>query len=100
MITSFGIPRKVASKKLHDLLERSAKELDIKARTIYLPVGAWSDFMPAVKAGYEACWLACDSGLKHVHTKRDNMALISKEGLKNGLLISIEVAKKLNEEFS
>jgi hypothetical protein len=100
MITSFGIPRKVASKKLHDLLERSAKELNIKARTIYLPIGAWSDFMPAVQHGYNACWLACDSGLKHVHTKRDTMALISKEGLKNGVLISIEVAQKLNEEYN
>jgi hypothetical protein len=100
MITSFGIPRKVASKKLHELLENSAKELNIKARTIYLPIGAWSDFMPVVQNGFEACWLTCDSGLKHVHTKRDTMALISKEGLKNGLLISIEVAKKLNEEFN
>ncbi|MHA1148648.1 MAG: M28 family metallopeptidase [Promethearchaeota archaeon] len=99
LITSFGIPRKIASKKLHVLLESSSKELGIKARTIYLPIGAWSDFMPAIQQGFEACWLASDGGLKYVHTTKDTMDLVSKEGLKNGLLLSIEVVKKLNKEL-
>ncbi len=99
LITAYGIPRKTSSKKLNDLLIKSAKELNIDARVIYLPTGAWSDFMPIIKAGYESCWLASSGSIKYVHTPKDSMDLVSKEALKNGLVLSVEVAKKLSEEF-
>lgn len=33
------------------------------------------------------------------HTKRDNMDLVSKEGLKNILSLSVDVVEKLNDGF-
>ncbi len=100
VITAYGIPRKSSSDKLNELLLESSKELNIDAKTIYLPTGAWSDFMPIIQKGFDACWLASMGSTKYVHTKKDTMDLVSKEGLKNGLLLSVDVAKKLNDEVS
>ena len=100
LITSYGIPKKSSSEKLNDLLLKSSNELNINAKTIYLPTGAWSDFMPIIQNGFDACWLASMGSTKYVHTKNDKMDLVDKEGLKNGLLLSVDVAKKLNQEFS
>jgi len=99
LITSYGIPRKVSSKKLNDLFMQSSKELNITTKSIYLPIGAWSDFMPVIQYGFEACWLASKGGEQYVHTKRDNMSIISKEGLKKGLDLTLDVVKKLNDEL-
>ena len=100
LITAYGIPRKSSSDKLNELLLKSSKEMNIDAKTIYLPTGAWSDFMPIIQKGFDACWLASMGSTKYVHTKKDTMDLVSKEGLKNGLLLSVDVAKKLNNELS
>ena len=100
VVTSYGIPRKESSKKLNDLFLTSAKKLNIKANTAYLITGAWSDYMPIVQERFEACWIASLPGLKKVHTPKDNISLVTKEGLRNCLLLSIEVVKRLNEEFN
>jgi hypothetical protein len=100
IITSFGIPRKVSSKKLNELFVNSASELNIKTKDIYLPTGAWSDYMPVVQEGFEACWIASQPGLKLVHTKEDDMSIVSKDSMKKTLNLCIEVVKKLNNEFS
>lgn len=100
LISSYGIPRKISSKKLNVLFKESAKENQIKMRDIYSPTGSWSDFMPIVQEGFEACWLGSQPGLKYVHTKKDNMSLVSKEGLKNIITLCIDVVKKLDLEFS
>ncbi|MFX0043646.1 MAG: M28 family peptidase [Candidatus Hodarchaeota archaeon] len=100
IITSFGIPRKVSSKKLNKLFLKSASELNIKAKDIYLPTGAWSDYMPAVQEGFDACWIASQPGLKLVHTKKDDMSIVSKSSMKDTLNLCVEVVKKLNNEFS
>ena len=76
------------------------KEKRIGCKSIWLPVGAWSDYMPAIQAGFEACWLATDGSLGSVHLPRDNMDTVSKEGLKNALLLNIGVIEKLDNEFS
>ena len=99
LIASYGIPRKVSSKKLNKLFLDSSKKLNIKVKDIYAPTGAWSDYMPIVNAGYEACWLGSQPGLKFVHTKNDTMDLISKEGLKNILDLCVDVVKKLENEY-
>ncbi|MHA1293171.1 MAG: M28 family metallopeptidase, partial [Promethearchaeota archaeon] len=99
LITSYGIPRKISSKKLNALFLETAKELNIECKSIYLPTGAWSDYMPIVQNGFEACWLGSQGGLKYVHTPKDNMSLVSKEGLKNGLLLCTHVIKKLDKEY-
>ncbi|MFX1463249.1 MAG: M28 family metallopeptidase [Promethearchaeota archaeon] len=100
LITSYGIPRRSSSKKLTKLFLDSANELNIKIKDIYLPTGAWSDYMPIVQAGFEACWLGSQPGLKYVHTKKDDMHLVSKKGIKYTLLLCVDVANKLNNEFN
>ncbi|MFX1567479.1 MAG: M28 family metallopeptidase [Promethearchaeota archaeon] len=99
LITSYGIPRKVSSKKLNNLFVDSSEQLRIKLKDVYAPTGAWSDYMPIVNEGFEACWLGSQPGLKFVHTKNDTMDLVSKEGLKNILLLCIDVVKKLDKEY-
>ena len=100
LITSYGIPRKTSSKKLKKLFLQSAKELKINIKDIYLPTGAWSDYMSIVQEGFEACWIGSQPGLKYVHTKKDDMELVSKEGIKNVLLLCLDVIEKLNNEFN
>ncbi|MFX0144718.1 MAG: hypothetical protein ACFE9C_11630, partial [Candidatus Hodarchaeota archaeon] len=73
---------------------------NIKVKDIYLPTGMWSDFMPIVQEGFEACWLGSQPGLKYVHTKKDNMALVSKEGIKNILLLCVDVVNEINNELN
>jgi hypothetical protein len=100
LTTSYGIPRKSSSKKLNALFKESAKEHNIRIKDIYSPTGSWSDFMPIVQEGFEACWLGSQPGLKHVHTKRDNMNLVTKEGIKNVLTLCVDVVKMLDLEFN
>ncbi|MFX1554837.1 MAG: M28 family metallopeptidase [Promethearchaeota archaeon] len=100
LISSYGIPRKISSKKLNKLFLESAKELAIRIKDIYAPTGVWSDYMPIVQEGFEACWVGSQPGLKFVHTKNDKMNLISKEGIKNILYLCIKVIDKFNNEYN
>ena len=100
LTASYGIPRKISSVKLNNLFLKSAEELNIKIREIYSPSGVWSDFMPIVQEGFKACWLGSEPGLKSVHTIEDNMSLVSKEGIKNILLLCMKVVEKIEREFS
>ncbi len=100
LITSFGIPRKTSSKKLNALILKSAEKLHIKIKDIYVPTGAWSDFIPIIQEGFEACWIGSQPGLKSVHTKKDNMNLVSKEGLRNILLLCIDLVHNLDNDFN
>lgn len=85
---------------MNALIIESALENQIKIKDIYSPTGVWSDFMPIVQEGFEACWLGSQPGLKFVHTKKDNMDLVTKEGINNILILCIEVIKKLDNEFN
>ena len=100
LITSYGIPKKISSTKLNNLFLKSAEELRIKIKDIYFPSGVWSDFMPIVQEGFEACWLGSEPGLKLVHTNNDTMNLVSKQGIKNILFLCKDVVEKLNKEFN
>jgi Zn-dependent M28 family amino/carboxypeptidase len=100
LTSSYGIPRRASSKKLNTLILESAKENEIKIKDIYSPTGVWSDFMPIVQEGFEACWLGSEPGLKCVHTKKDNMDLVTKEGINNILTLCIDVIKKLENGFN
>jgi hypothetical protein len=100
LISSYGIPRKNSSVKLNQLFFESAKELNIKIKEIYAPSGVWSDYMQVVQEGFEACWLGSEPGLKFVHTIRDDMNLVSKDGIKNILLLCMDVLNKIENELS
>ncbi|MFW9895289.1 MAG: M28 family metallopeptidase [Candidatus Thorarchaeota archaeon] len=100
LTTSYGIPRRSSSEKLNNLFFKNAEELKVKIKDIYSPSGVWSDYMPIVQAGFEACWLGSESGLKLVHTQNDNMKLVSKEGINNILQLCWRAVNKLDDEFN
>ena len=100
LISSYGIPRKISSEKLNNLCLQNAKENNIKIKDVYSPTGVWSDYMPIVQEGFEACWLGSEPGLKYVHTIKDDMNLVSKEGIKNILLLCMDVVRKLDNNFN
>jgi Zn-dependent M28 family amino/carboxypeptidase len=100
MVSSYGIPRKISSKKLNNLFLQSAEENNIKIKDVYSPTGVWSDFMPIVQGGFEACWLGSEPGLKYVHSIKDNLNLVSKEGIENVLVLCLDVVKKLDNHFN
>ncbi|MFX1298481.1 MAG: M28 family peptidase, partial [Promethearchaeota archaeon] len=100
LISSYGIPRKSSSKKLNRLILESAEKNKFKIKDIYAPTGVWSDYMPIVQEGFEACWLGSQPGLKQVHTERDNMDLISFEGLKNILTLCTDIINELDNEYN
>jgi len=100
LITSYGVPRKTSSERLNKLFLESAKELKCPLKDIYAATGVWSDYMPIVQEGFKACWLASQPGLKYVHTKKDDMALVSKEGIQKILLLCESVVNKLNNNYN
>jgi hypothetical protein len=77
-----------------------AKELNIKINNIWLPFGAWADHMAAVARGFDACWLGSDGIIQYVHTPKDSFDKVSKEGLKNAILLTREVVKELEKEMA
>ncbi len=99
-ITSHGIPKKTTSTKLNELFRNSSKGLGIEIKEIYFPIGAAGDHMPIVNLGYKACVLGSAGCIKYVHSKKDTMSLVSKEGLNNIFSLSIEVANRLNKELT
>ncbi len=99
-VTSHGIPKKTTSTKLNELFRNSSNDLGIEIKEIYFPIGAAGDHMPIVNLGYKACVLGSTGSMKYVHSKKDTMSLVSKEGLNNIFSLSIEVANRLNKELT
>ncbi len=99
-VTSYGIPKKATSTKLNELFLSSSKILGVEMKEIYIPTGAWGDHQPFIYAGYNACMLGSTGSMKYVHSKKDTMSLVSKEGLNNIFSLSIEVANRLNKELT
>jgi len=100
LTSSYGIPRKTSSPKLIKLILESAEELGIKIKEIYAPTGIWSDLMPVVQEGFEACWIGSEPGLKYVHTAKDTMDLVSIQGIKMILDLCVDIVKKLEKELN
>ncbi|MHA2008183.1 MAG: M28 family peptidase [Promethearchaeota archaeon] len=99
LVSSYGIPRKISSKKLNKLFLLSAEDNNIKIKDVYSPTGVWSDFMPIVQEGFEACWIGSEPGLKYVHSIRDDLNLVTKKGIEHVLLLCMDVVKKLDNDF-
>jgi len=99
-VTSHGIPKKTTNSKLNELFRNTSKDLGIEIKEIYFPTGAGGDHMPIVSLGYKACALGSAGSIKYVHSEKDTMSLVSKEGLNNIFSLSIEVANRLNKEFT
>lgn len=85
LLTSYGIVRTHSDPELRDLFFAAARERGIALRRFDLVIGAWSDLMPVVEAGFKGTWIGVDSCLKYSHSPRDTMDLIETESLGRSL---------------
>lgn len=100
ILTAYGIPPKPLSKELEKLFIKASENLVIEIKKVYIPTGAWADHAPFTKLGFKATTLASDGGMKEMHTTKDDMSLVSKNGLKDCLLMCVEVAKEIEKKYS
>ena len=78
---------------------KAGQKLELEVQCKYIPTGSWGDHEPIIKQGFEACFVGSRGSEKKVHTKQDNMDLVSREGLHDILLITMEVIKMISEDF-
>jgi Zn-dependent M28 family amino/carboxypeptidase len=99
IVSADGIPKKVNDSRLIQYFIKSGQKLKIQVDSKYIPTGAWGDHTPIIKKGFEACFVGSLGSEKKVHTKYDNMDLVSKQGLKNVLILTDEVIKLIQQDF-
>ena len=99
IISAYGIPKKVNNSRLIKYYHKAGEILELEVQNKYIPTGAWGDHEPIIRQGFEACFVGSKGSEKKVHTKYDNMDLVSREGLNNILKITVEVIKMISEDF-
>ncbi len=80
IIDSYGIPPVFTSRKLSGRLKTIARELDIRAKSVYSPAGAGYDSIPAAYRGFESVTLACCrlfGELSRIHSDEDVVDIIN-----------------------
>ena len=100
IVSAHGIPKKVNNSRLVEYYRKAGEKLETEVLCKYIPTGSWGDHEPIIKQGFEALFIGSRGCEKKVHTKYDNMNLVSREGLRNILLITIEVIKMISEDFT
>lgn len=99
IISAYGIPKKMNNSRLVEYYSKAGKKFELEIQCKYIPTGSWGDHEPIIKQGFEALFIGSRGCEKKVHTKYDNMDLVSREGLRNILKITVEVIKMINEDF-
>jgi Zn-dependent M28 family amino/carboxypeptidase len=93
--TAFEMPPVKTSAVLNEKTREAAKSMGIELKGVYLPVGAAADHMPWVKNGYEAtCFV---SPATFVHSSRDTVERINREGLRRAGDIALETLRLLDQ---
>ncbi len=100
VLTGYGIPKKSLSKELETYSTKASEKLGIELKKMSIPTGAWADHSPFTELGFNATTLGSNGGLKEMHTSKDTMKLVSKEGLKKCLLLCAEVVREINNKYS
>ena len=84
LITAYGIPPVVTSKKLGSAIIACGKEIGIEVSKVYSPAGIGSDQLPIASRGFETVTLSSGgfgtAALK-IHSKRDEIDLIHQNAL-------------------
>jgi len=93
--TAFEMPPVKTSAVLNDAARQAGKSMGIELKGVYLPVGAAADHMPWVKNGYEATCLV--SPATFVHSSRDTVERINREGLRRAGDITLETLRLLDK---
>ena len=99
IVSADGIPKKVNDSRLIQYFIESSQKLKIQVDSKYIPTGAWGDHTPIIKKGFEACFVGSSGSQKKIHTKYDNMDLVSKQGLKNNLILTDAVIRLIQQDF-
>lgn len=99
IVSADGIPKKVNESRLIEYYIKSGQNLNIQVDSKYIPTGAWGDHTPFIQHGFEACFIGSSGSQKRVHTKKDTMDLVSKQGLKNILNLTVEVINMIYKDF-
>ncbi len=100
LLTKYGIPPKSACTEMADILLEIAKEKNLDLGTQYLPTGAMSDDLPIQKRGFKTLLVESGDGkvLKSIHTPKDNMELITKESLRNAIILGFEFVQIIDKK--
>ena len=99
IVSADGIPKKVNESRLIEYYVKLGEKLNIEVESKYIPTGAWGDHTPFIQQGFEACFIGSSGSQKRVHTKKDTMDLVSKQGLKNILNLTVEVIDMIKKDF-
>ena len=84
LITSYGIPPVVTSKKLGSAIVASGREIGVEVSEVYSPAGVGSDQLPIASRGFETVTLSSGGFGKaafKIHSKRDGIDLIHQDAL-------------------
>jgi len=100
LLTKFGIPPKSASKEIIEILLEIAKEKNLDVGTQYLPTGAMADDLPIQKRGFKTLLIESGDGsvTRKIHTPKDNMELVTKESLRNAIILGFEFVQKIDKK--
>ncbi|MHA1326842.1 MAG: M28 family metallopeptidase [Promethearchaeota archaeon] len=98
ILTAHGIPKKSIKNELTDLFLKIGKEQGLDVREYYIPTGAWVDNLVFANNGFKTIWVGSGGVMKYVHSKKDNMEIVSKTGLKNVLELTLKLIKELESK--
>src|SRR5271157_2990101 len=79
LLTSFGVPKKVISQEISDILLKVGRDSNIPVKSLWLPIGAATDHLVITQAGYKAGVITGPSS--QVHTSKDTVKFVTTEGL-------------------
>jgi hypothetical protein len=99
IVSAHGIPKKVNNSRLVEDYIRAGEKHKIEVQSKYIPTGAWGDHEPIIKQGFEALFIGSRGCEKKVHTKYDNMDLVSRKGLRDIMLITTEVINLISNDY-
>ncbi|NVM53648.1 MAG: M28 family peptidase [Candidatus Helarchaeota archaeon] len=98
--TKYGLPPKSTSKEINNLLFKIAKEKNLDVGTQYMPTGAMADHFPILKRGFKTTWIQTGDRkvTTKIHSPKDNMDLITKEGLRNAIILGFEFIQEIDKK--
>ena len=84
LLTSYGIPPMLTSKKLRSEIAACGKEIGVEVSEVYSPAGVGCDHLPIASRGFETVTLSSGGFGKvvlKIHSKRDGIDLIHQDAL-------------------
>ncbi len=101
LVTKFGIPPKSASPEMTEILLSIAEEKKLDVTSQYIPTGAMADHLPIQKRGFKTLLVKSGDGsvTPKIHTPKDNMDLVTKESLRNAIILGFEFIQAIDKKL-